>query len=549
MDEQTTLATQLREGIAALRGGDRPTAYAIFSRLTSTYPQNENAWIGLALSSISAAEAAAAVHQAERINPASRFVNQAKTDLNTRLPGFARALAAERGHSNPEADLPGALRTGLLTDEEITAGVAGATDGRITPPTVEIPAMTAEPVPVEASVVTPVPVGATRVLDETVVPAEVAATPANTAPVVAAAHGEAPAVPAGVDTTPALDATPRLGSGRPLQTSGDSRARRALLNLAVTLGALALIALIGWGLYNSTVFSPPPPATMTPLPSATPPAAPATPRATLAPPQVAVPPALTPVPGRTTVTETGAVGGTALPSPTLGAATVERQTAIDAVRAGRYAAAIPVLEITTERTPGDAEALYYLGIAYLNAPDRAHGAEEAALTFRSLQALHPTWSPGLDMLARSLMARGMFREAVTPAHQAVESDPSRSEYWSTLGQAYEGAGATVEAGKAYAEAARRSPTPPAGSGPAPATSSTPGFPSPPGTPGGAATPGASATATPTLATTGGGAALATFSATLAGGPTATPTAGAASGAPAPATASPVPPLPGTTPVP
>jgi len=113
LDEQTTLATRLREGITALRGGDRATAYTIFSTLTRSYPQNENAWIGLALSSVSAQEAAAAVHQAERINPASRFVNQAKTDLNARLPGFARALAAERGHSNPEADLPGALRTWL----------------------------------------------------------------------------------------------------------------------------------------------------------------------------------------------------------------------------------------------------------------------------------------------------------------------------------------------------------------------------------------------------------------------------------------------------
>jgi Flp pilus assembly protein TadD len=214
------------------------------------------------------------------------------------------------------------------------------------------------------------------------------------------------------------------------------------------------------------------------------------------PPTLAVTPTLS-------IASSDALSGTATPGAVAGGP----QAAIDAVLAGRYSEAIPALEAATERQPGDAQALYYLGVAYLNAPDRPHGVEDATLTFRSLQALHPRWAPGLDMLARSLLAAGQFREAVTPAHQAVESDPGRPEYWMTLGRAYNGAGAKDMAAAAYAQAARLSPgaalTP--GAGPSPvvtATGTLTGTPDLEATPAGAAGAPAAGFSTAEPATSG-----------------------------------------------
>ncbi|MDQ2809087.1 MAG: hypothetical protein M3Z04_19610, partial [Chloroflexota bacterium] len=173
MDDQQTIAARIREGIAALRAGDRPGAQAIFQQLTSHAPGNEHAWIGLALSSPSAAAAAAALHQAEGINPGSRFVSQAETDLTTRLPGFADALAAERGTLDLGAD-PGAL---LPTDANIEAATA--------------------PVPTESDLVVVSPI--------TAVPPEPAA------------------------AAPTLGTGARLAGGS-VAAPADSRGRRVLLN-------------------------------------------------------------------------------------------------------------------------------------------------------------------------------------------------------------------------------------------------------------------------------------------------------------------------------
>ena len=257
----------------------------------------------------------------------------------------------------------------------------------------------------------------------------------------------------------ALTSGSRLGGGKTLQ-GRDSRARRILMNLGLGLASLALIALAALAVMRSPVFGP--------APATLPPATATTAPATAAPPTTApaahVPPtlAVTPTLG---IASSDVLSGTATPGPAAGGP----QAAIDAVLAGRYSEAIPALEAATERQPGDAQALYYLGVAYLNAPDRPHGVEDATLTFRSLQALHPRWAPGLDMLARSLLAAGQYRDAVTPAHQAVESDPGRPEYWMTLGRAYDGAGAKDMATAAYTQAARLSPggalTPSPGPGP------------------------------------------------------------------------------------
>ncbi|HMA34650.1 MAG TPA: tetratricopeptide repeat protein [Chloroflexia bacterium] len=413
-DPSTAMAVRLREGITALRQGDRDGAYAIFRDITAVAPENQNAWIGMALSSPILAEAAAALHTAERLDPTSRFVVQAESDLTRRLPGFTEALAAERARPAPPL---GALATDLAA---------------------------------------------------------------------------APAEP------PTLSTGPRLVGGQALAAPTDSRARRILLSLGVGVAGLVLIGLLGLGLVNT--INRPIPATLTPIPpSATPVPPSSTPVPTLAPPQVHVPPALAVTPGGDRALNPLAQA-TAVPSPPPSQAAIDRQAAIEAVRAGRYAAAIPALEIASERKPGDAEALYYLGIAYLNTPDRPHAAEDAALTFRSVAALQPHWAPGLDMLARSLIAQSQFRDAVPPAHQAVESDPNRAEYWLTLGRAYEGAGATAEAQKAYDEAAHLSPTPLGGTPPPPPS---PSPTAPPGagptTPSPTATPPASALPSPSPA--------------------------------------------------
>ncbi len=484
MDDQQTIAARIREGIAALRAGDRAGANTIFQELTSHAPGNEHAWIGLALSSAAPADAATALHQAESINPGSRFVSQAETDLTARLPGFADALAAERGTLDLGAD-PGAR---LPTDANIEA----ATD--------------------------PVPATSDFVI---VAPAEQPGTP--------------PAeVPAEATT---LGGGARLGSGQPVAAAENPRSRQVALNLLLGLGSLVAIALLGVAIFNTlNRTSPPAPtATATSVPTVTA-------RATLRPTQAGVAqlsataggtsPAGTVTPAASQATHTAAAATSAtrvavslllsataqaqttLPPAVTTTPDAARQAMLDSVRAGHYATAIPALELASERQPGDPELLYYLAVAYLSAPNRPHGAEDATLTLRSLQAVQPHWAPGLDLLARSLMAQGQYREAVTPAHQAVEADPNRAEYWMTLGAAYEGAGAQTEATKAYTEAVRHAATPATG-----------------GSPNGVATPPVGATvvltssltpsgsATVGLPTLPPGSATATLTGTLAAGPT------------------------------
>lgn len=456
------IAERLREGIMLLRNGDRAGAYNLFRSTADTAPDNLNAWIGVALSSTSLDEAADALVRAERLDPNSRFANQAETDLTRRRPGFAEALAAAR--------------------ERAAAA----------PPPAE-PASS----PLEAE----------------------AAPPAEPVPAEPVAGADAPVMPAA--ETVVISTGTRLGGQTELQPKTDDRMSRAFLTVLVGVLALAVIGVVGLGLANSPIFGPPPP-----RPTATPTVAPtntAAPTATV--PVAQAPPTLTPLPATPTAAARGPLGGT--PTAVDPAVTA----AIAAVQAGRYADAIPALEAATERNPTDAAALYYLGIAYLNAPGRPHGAEDATLTLRTLQAQHPRWAPGLDLLARSLIAQGQFRDAVPPAHQAVESDPGRPEYWTTLARAYEGAGATAEASLAYAEAAKRSGTPGATPGtPAPGSATPATGTTTPGaevTPAGSVTPATTVTAaagtTPGAAATSTAGAVGTATATSAAG-TATTTA-------------------------
>lgn len=244
----------------------------------------------------------------------------------------------------------------------------------------------------------------------------------------------------------------RLAEGPQRPTEDDRRTGSGTARRVLTFAGLALIALLLVGVFwtalqNSGVFRPL-------APTATP-----SPPATLAPPQVRLPP--TTLPG-TAAPATPAGSATPLPTVTPSSAAVTRATALKAVQEGRFAQAVPLLEQVTARDPRDAEALYALGLAYLNAGDHPNGAQEALLTFRSVTALQPDWPPGLQMLAEVLMRQNppQYRDAVPPAHRAAEVDPARPEYWITLARAYEGAGDPASATQAYAEAARHSPAPP-----------------------------------------------------------------------------------------
>jgi Flp pilus assembly protein TadD len=243
----------------------------------------------------------------------------------------------------------------------------------------------------------------------------------------------------------------RLAEG-PRRVAADERQggggwRRALTFAGLALVALLLVGAFWSALQNSGVFRPLAP-TVTP-----------TPPPTLAPPQVRLPPTTLP---RSAAPATPPGTAAALPSVTPSSAAVTRATALKAVQEGRFAQAVPLLEQVTAREPSDAEALFALGIAYLNASDHPNGAREALLTFRSVAALQPDWPPGQQMLAEVLMRQNppQYRDAVPPAHRAVEVDATRPEYWITLARAYEGAGDTASATQAYAEAARHSPAPP-----------------------------------------------------------------------------------------
>jgi cytochrome c-type biogenesis protein CcmH/NrfG len=229
----------------------------------------------------------------------------------------------------------------------------------------------------------------------------------------------------------------RLAEG-PRRVGGDTRrdgsgtARRILTVAGLALVAVLLLGAFYTALQSSGVFRP-----LAPTATATPPP-------TLPPPQVRLPPTTLP---RTAIPATPAGSATVLPSVTPSSATVARQTALKAVQEGRFAQAVPLLEQITARDPQDAEALYALGIAYLNASDHPNGAQEALLTFRSVTALQPDWPPGLQMLAEALMKQTppQYRDAVPAAHHAVEVDATRPEYWITLARAYEGAGDAASA--------------------------------------------------------------------------------------------------------
>ncbi|MBF6612961.1 MAG: tetratricopeptide repeat protein [Chloroflexi bacterium] len=151
---------------------------------------------------------------------------------------------------------------------------------------------------------------------------------------------------------------------------------------------------------------------------------------------------------------------TELPASASGDAKTLRDKGVAEYKAGRYDAAIKLLESATTIDESDAITYYQLGLAYMAATERAHALDDAEMAFRSASALQPDWAAPDQMLAESMIRRGFYKQAIDPALSATKLDPQLGEAWMTLGRAYQGAGQQAEATQAFAQAARYAPPPP-----------------------------------------------------------------------------------------
>ena len=147
--------------------------------------------------------------------------------------------------------------------------------------------------------------------------------------------------------------------------------------------------------------------------------------------------------------------------PVAGTPAQLRDKGLQAYRAGNYERAITLLEQAVNLDGGDALTYYQLGLAYMAAPQREHAMEDAELAFRTAASLQPEWGAPYIGLAESLLRRDLYRDAIAPALQATRLEPRSVEAWLALGRAYKGAGQEAEATRAFAEAARLAPAPPA----------------------------------------------------------------------------------------
>lgn len=136
-----------------------------------------------------------------------------------------------------------------------------------------------------------------------------------------------------------------------------------------------------------------------------------------------------------------------------------RDKGIAAYKAGNYSEAVALLEESISRASDDPVAQYQLGIAYMSVQGRPHSMEDAELAFRTATSLQPKWAAPYQMMAESLMRRGYYEQAVPPALEATQLDPTASDAWLTLGRAYSGAGNDAAATQAFAQATRLGPVP------------------------------------------------------------------------------------------
>jgi len=152
---------------------------------------------------------------------------------------------------------------------------------------------------------------------------------------------------------------------------------------------------------------------------------------------------------------------TIVPQPAVtGSAEQMRDKGIEQYKLGNFEEAIKLFEGAVNAGTNDARTYYHLGLAYLAVAGREHSLDDAELAFRTATSLEPTWAAAHSMLAESLVRRGYYSEAISPALEATRLDPNSGEAWLTLSRAYKGAGQEAEATRAYAEASRRAPAPP-----------------------------------------------------------------------------------------
>ena len=139
-----------------------------------------------------------------------------------------------------------------------------------------------------------------------------------------------------------------------------------------------------------------------------------------------------------------------------------RDKGIEAYKAGNYDEAVSDLEESVSMSADDPVAQYQLGLADMAVQWHPHSLDDAELAFRTAISLQPQWGAAYQMLAETLMRRGYYDQALVPALQATQIEPSVSEAWMTLGRAYSGAGNDAQATKAFAQAAKLAPAPPPG---------------------------------------------------------------------------------------
>jgi Flp pilus assembly protein TadD len=137
-----------------------------------------------------------------------------------------------------------------------------------------------------------------------------------------------------------------------------------------------------------------------------------------------------------------------------------RDKGIAAYKAGNYGDAVKDLEDSVNMSSDDPVAQYQLGLAYMAVQGRDHALDDAELAFRTAVSLQPKWAAPYQMLAETLMRSGYYEQAVQPALQATQLEPTMAEAWMTLGRAYSGAGNETEATKAFAQATKYAPAAP-----------------------------------------------------------------------------------------
>jgi TolA-binding protein len=137
-----------------------------------------------------------------------------------------------------------------------------------------------------------------------------------------------------------------------------------------------------------------------------------------------------------------------------------RERALEAYKQGDYARAVQLFEGYVLVSGDDAEAYYYLGLAYMAVTGQVHSMADAELAFRTAISLQPDWAAPYQGLAENLLRLNSYEEAIAPAQKATELAPAAPEVWLTLGRAYQGAGRESEAARAFAQASYLAPAPP-----------------------------------------------------------------------------------------